>query len=150
MERVGVADGAVGDEPAHGTLLEAEELDVAPDRLPRPHARHDQHLRPSASPATYACCAFIAPPSACYQHDQRDLPNRWKWVCGSVSAARDRSHFSTITSLGPHFSNASYSGELAPAGLSAPISGRCGTKRTVTARPTIFMPLPSGLPARAG
>ena len=25
-------------------LLEAEELDVAPDRLPRAHARHDEHL----------------------------------------------------------------------------------------------------------
>jgi len=33
-----------------------------------------------------------------------------------------------------------------PAGLSAAMSGRAGTKRTVTARPAIFWPGVSGLP----
>ena len=55
----------------------------------------------------------------------------------------------SITSLGPHFSDASYSGELTPGGLSAAMSGCYGTMRTMTARPAIFMPLPSGLPVQA-
>mmetsp|Transcript_52762 Transcript_52762/g.77257 ORF Transcript_52762/g.77257 Transcript_52762/m.77257 type:complete len:226 (-) Transcript_52762:81-758(-) len=50
-----------------------------------------------------------------------------------------------MTSLGVACSKASYSGESMPAGLSAVISGRWGTMRTVTARPAIFMPLPSAL-----
>ena len=40
--------------------------------------------------------------------------------------------------VGPHFSNASYSGDSMPAGLSAAMSGRAGAKRRVTARPTHF------------
>lgn len=80
----------------------------------------------------------------------------------------------TRTSLGPHFSNASYfihiqqeclgwstwarqlgltwekqngkltSGDSPPAGLSCAMSGRAGTKLSVTARPTHFMPLANG------
>ena len=42
---VGVAHGAVGDEPANGALLQAEELDVAAHGFPWAHARHDQDLR---------------------------------------------------------------------------------------------------------
>lgn len=41
----------------------------------------------------------------------------------------------TRTLFGPHFSKASYSGDSMPAGLSAAMSGRCGTMRSVTARP---------------
>mmetsp|Transcript_38371 Transcript_38371/g.95460 ORF Transcript_38371/g.95460 Transcript_38371/m.95460 type:complete len:410 (+) Transcript_38371:849-2078(+) len=41
---VGIAHRAVGDQPADSELLEAEELDVAADRLPRADGRHDQHL----------------------------------------------------------------------------------------------------------
>jgi hypothetical protein len=51
-----------------------------------------------------------------------------------------------MTLLGLACSKASYSGESIPAGLSAAMSGRWGTMRTVTARPAIFMPGPSGLP----
>ena len=50
----------------------------------------------------------------------------------------------TRTERGPHCSKASYSGESMPAGLSAAMSGRCGTKLRVTARPQAFWPLPSG------
>jgi hypothetical protein len=44
-EGVGVAHGAVSDKAADGALLEAEELDVSADGLPRANARHDEHLR---------------------------------------------------------------------------------------------------------
>ena len=50
----------------------------------------------------------------------------------------------TRTERGPHCSKASYSGDSMPAGLSAAMSGRCGTKLRVTARPQAFWPLPSG------
>ena len=50
----------------------------------------------------------------------------------------------TRTERGPHCSKASYSGDSMPAGLSAAMSGRCGTKFRVTARPQAFWPLPSG------
>ncbi len=50
----------------------------------------------------------------------------------------------TSTSLGPHFSNASYSGDSVSPGLSAAMSGRAGTMRSVTARPAHLWPLASG------
>ena len=50
----------------------------------------------------------------------------------------------TRTSRGPHSSNATYSGDASPLGLSAAMSGRWGTKRNVTARPTIRRPGKSG------
>ena len=52
-----------------------------------------------------------------------------------------------MTLLGLACSKASYSGESMPAGLSAAMSGRWGTMRTVTARPAIFIPGPRGLSA---
>ena len=50
----------------------------------------------------------------------------------------------TSTSWGPQSSKATYSGDASPFGLSAATSGRWGTKRRVTARPTIFRPGKSG------
>mmetsp|Transcript_727 Transcript_727/g.1683 ORF Transcript_727/g.1683 Transcript_727/m.1683 type:complete len:207 (+) Transcript_727:1174-1794(+) len=44
----------------------------------------------------------------------------------------------TITSLSPTSSNASYSGDSIPPGLSAAMSGRAGANWMVTARPTSF------------
>eukprot|EP00966_Prymnesium_polylepis_P190458 4413801-Prymnesium_polylepis.1 len=50
----------------------------------------------------------------------------------------------TSTDFGPQSSNASYSGDATPTGLSAAMSGRCGTNCSVTARPTHFWPGRSG------
>ena len=46
----------------------------------------------------------------------------------------------TNTSFGPQSSKASYSGDSPPGGLSAWMSGRWGTKFSVTARPAHFWP----------
>ena len=40
----GVTDGAVRDEAGHAALHQAQELDVAPDRLPLSGGRDDEHL----------------------------------------------------------------------------------------------------------
>ena len=50
----------------------------------------------------------------------------------------------TSTSFGPHSSNATYSAESTPFGLSARMSGRWWTNRRVTARPAIRWPGTSG------
>ena len=79
---------------------------------------------------------------------QADHWNASCWEAAHLMSPPTDSHGPTdaITStfLGPHFSKASYSGELTPIGLSPAMSGRCGTKRSVTARPTHFWPLASG------
>ena len=45
----------------------------------------------------------------------------------------------TRTVLESHISKASYSGDLVPVGLSAAMSGRCGTKRRVIACPAVLL-----------